>query len=274
MFVVGSLLIVAAVLKLSARVFEPVQRMGLFSLQSIQVGIVNLEIILALWIWSRLYSSLSWLTTFTVFACFAGVSGYQGWLGESSCGCFGKLPVHPWVALGLDLGVLLALLAARPGWEELREESHHLRSRLDKKTLLLPAVALGLFILVAAGYGYMAYGSFASAMAHLKGESITVDPIFSDLGTCRFGEQREFAIRVTNHRNEPIRIVGQPRGCSCQIVSELPLTIPPGDSREVNMMLVVLGEKGVFTQERGIFVDSTGLDELYIKITGRIEVKQ
>jgi len=40
--------------------------------------------------------------------------------GASSCGCFGsKIPIHPGVMLGIDGGLLVALLASRP-WSSLR----------------------------------------------------------------------------------------------------------------------------------------------------------
>jgi hypothetical protein len=67
LFCVGLFLLAAAALKLSGPGPETVERVGLFSLQLVQVVIVILEIGVALWLCSAAFSSLSWCTTCVLF---------------------------------------------------------------------------------------------------------------------------------------------------------------------------------------------------------------
>jgi hypothetical protein len=43
------------------------------------------------------------------------MSLYRASVGESSCGCFGKVSVSPWVSAGIDLLVVAAVVMWRPG---------------------------------------------------------------------------------------------------------------------------------------------------------------
>jgi hypothetical protein len=48
------------------------------------------------------------------FGGFALISLYKGISGESTCGCFGRVPVNPWYTFTLDAAAVLALLRWRP----------------------------------------------------------------------------------------------------------------------------------------------------------------
>jgi hypothetical protein len=200
------LLLAAALLKLNGLAVDPVGRMGLFSVPAFQIAVIEFELFLAAWLlWGKRPLG-SWATALGVFAIFAAVSAYQGWIGRSSCGCFGKLAVSPWYAFGIDLTVLLALFLGRPDLEAVRRQPWRLLMSI------LPALfGLGgaLVVLAAlAGLARSVYGSPDAALAHLRGERISLYPRLVDVGTGIPGERREAAFEVVNRTDHPIRLIG------------------------------------------------------------------
>jgi hypothetical protein len=61
-----------------------------------------------------IYAVFTWHVAAVCFVVFAGVSLFKGLSGDPSCGCFGRLPVSPWLTLVLDLGVVAILLGCQP----------------------------------------------------------------------------------------------------------------------------------------------------------------
>ena len=118
---VGVLLLLAAVLKLSGLSADPVARMGLFSTPEFQLAVIEFEVFLAVWLLSGKAPAASWLVALSAFVYFAVVSLFLGWVGQASCGCFGRLSVSPWYAFGLDLLILAALIWGRPNLLPVRE---------------------------------------------------------------------------------------------------------------------------------------------------------
>src|SRR5687767_4532346 len=112
--ILGGLLLAAAVLKLQGLGTDPVTRLGVFSTPEFQLFVVEFEVFLGVWLLSGKRPLGSWLLALTTFGLFAAVSFYQGWIGQASCGCFGRLRVNPWYAFGLDMVIVATLLVGRP----------------------------------------------------------------------------------------------------------------------------------------------------------------
>ena len=205
------LLLAAAVLKLDGLAVDPVGRMGLFTAPAFQIAVIEFEFFLAAWLlWGKRPLG-SWATALGVFTIFATVNAYQGWIGRASCACLGRLStslsISPWHTFGLDLAVLLALILGRPDLEAVRWQPLLLLASLA------PAVyAVGGAIVVLASLAGLAncfYGSPDSALAHLRGERISLYPRVIDVGTGAPGEERESAIEVVNRTDHPIRLLGE-----------------------------------------------------------------
>jgi hypothetical protein len=202
----GLLLLAAAALKLNGLAVDPVGRMGLFTEPAFQIAVVEFEIFLAVWLlWGR-QAFGSWATALGVFTIFAAVSAYQGWIGRASCNCFGKLSVSPWYAFGLDGTVLFALILSRPALDTVRRHPRQLLMSL------LPAVwgLGGAFVVLAllAGAARSRYGSADAALAHFRGERISLYPRLVDVGTADAGEIQEAALEIVNRTDHPIRLIG------------------------------------------------------------------
>jgi hypothetical protein len=272
-FFVGLLLAIAAILKLAGLVGEPSRRMGLFSLESVKVAEINFEFFLALWLWSGVSPSWSWVTSVLVFMSFSGVSFNQAWSGESTCGCFGKVDVNPWYTFYLDLFVLAALALARPTNFAI-SELLSVGIPTTRKRLVLGASALAIVFAFTGVFVDFYFGSFHAALANFKGELVVVDPFISDLGVCNDRDRKEVSVRVFNHGEKPVRIVGQTPDCSSRIATKLPMEIPAHESVGLRLVYVVNGDVGIFTNDVVLFLDTGSLETLTFRLTGAISPKR
>lgn len=204
--VLAALLAAAAVLKLKGLAVDPVGRMGLFTVPAFQVGVIEFEIFLAAWLlWGRLPIG-SWTMALIVFTIFAGVSAYQVWIGQASCGCFGSLSVNPWYAFGIDLAVLLALILGRPNLMSARQQPRKILTNC--LPVLYGVTGAATVLACLAGLASLLYGSPDAALAHLRGERISLYPRIVDLGTGAPGEARETVMEIVNRTDHSIRLIG------------------------------------------------------------------
>jgi len=113
----GSLLIVAAVLKAYEIATGPIQHNGVLGVRWVAIGLVQCELLFAVVLLSGLCRRSIWYASVGLFGVFAAVSLYYGISGAESCGCFGRVHVNPWWTFALDVVVLVALLCVRSSWQ-------------------------------------------------------------------------------------------------------------------------------------------------------------
>ena len=77
-------------------------------------------------------------------------------------------------------------------------------------------------------------------------------------------------IELGNWTDKPIRLIGGTADCSCTVLADLPMTIPPKQVRAVSIDFSFLGKPGLFTRQTAIIVDDEGLSRVDFGITGRI----
>jgi len=121
------------------------------------------------------------------------------------------------------------------------------------RSVIGAAVLIGLLCL----WAYAQFGSLAVAAAYLRGERLMIRPDVVDLGELREGEEREVCLEATNFGGVPVRIVGSRSNCSCTVTQDLPITVPPGISREVRVFVKPAFADGttVFSQDVVFFTD-------------------
>jgi hypothetical protein len=229
----GALLVATAALKLHGLGADPIARRGVFSAPELQLVAVQIEVILALWLWVGKAPVGPWLASLAVFCSFAAASFYLGWVGQSSCGCAGALiSVSPWYAFGADLCIVAALVLGRPDvkptWDDPRT---HLVGALQPAFHGLAATALPLGLLL--GVVYITFGSIRAVAAHLRGERVSISPRLADLGSGLPGDAHSVVIDVWNWTGAPVRLIGGTADCSCTVLQDLPMEIGAGEVRSV-----------------------------------------
>lgn len=110
---VSCVLLVAATLKAFAAWDGTILSTNSWSPFWLTVLSTQAELFLSLMLCIGLWPRSSWLGALLLFGLFAAVSLFAGVRGYDTCGCFGKLEVHPWVTFAMDVGVLLILWVKR-----------------------------------------------------------------------------------------------------------------------------------------------------------------
>lgn len=205
----------------------------------------------------------------SVFATFAAASFYLGLVGQSSCGCFGRLSLNPWYTFGIDLGIIVVLFLGRPDLSPLWE-----RPRESLASVFVPvSIGLGGIVLISVlllGLAFLTFGSVAAASAFFRGERISVQPRLLDVGEGTPGEQRTVIVELTNWTGNPIQLIGGTADCKCTVLNDLPLTIPAKETRAVSVDISFSGKTGIFSSKAVFLVDDGGLRPVSVRLTGRI----
>ena len=244
--VLGGLLIATAAAKLNGLGVTAVPQIGWFAQPWVQLAAAEWEVVLGLWLVAGAYPLCSWAAAIATFAAFAAVSGSLGWSGVASCGCFGLVEASPWWAFGVDVTALAALSLARPAGKNVP----------PSRAVLVTAGATVALLVAAVAVGSAVYGSPQAALARLRGEPITVTPVPVDLGTGTPGMKLESRVEVKNWSDRTVRLVGGTSDCSCVTHRDLPVAIPPGESRWVTIeMRVPPANSGRLTKRAELFTD-------------------
>lgn len=260
--ILGVLLLAAAGLKLFDPSPDTFSALDLLSSPRWRMAAIEAEALLGLWLVTGAFPRLLWLAAVLCFVLLASVSLYLGIDGQPSCSCFGaKLLVSPWYALGLDLAALASLIWWRPC-----QRGHTEVPSLAVMRHVL-ATAAGSGAILAASFGTLAwiYGSPYETLLHVRGEAITIEPSVSQVGDGRAGDQRAITIQLLNHRDRPVEILGGTESCSCIATSDLPVIVPPKESRSITLTIFFTGNPGRFQHSFVLYTD----DETQSTITAR-----
>ena len=264
-WLLGSLLLAAALLKLSGASVSPYAQYGTLMDPGVQFLAAEWEIVLGAWLLSGRSRSAAWAAAVATFVAFAGVSLYLGLAGQASCGCFGAVRASPWLAFGVDALALLLLVAARPALGELRG------SRFRWRAVAGPALGTlsvwGLCIGLAVGM----FGSVDAALAALRGGGVSVRPAVADIGRGLPGQTLETTVEVTNWTAASVRLIGGTSDCSCVATSDLPLTLGPHETKQLRVRVSLVREPGLFNRKAVFWTDDREHPVLLLRLVGRID---
>jgi hypothetical protein len=261
----GLLLLTSAILKLSGDAPASLGQNSVLFSPPVRMLTIEAELLLGLWLVSGWQAGAARLAALSFFGLLAAVSLWLALEGQSSCGCFGRIAIHPWVTLIFDLSAVGALAVFRP-----RLVSSD-RGRTGLKGLMCAGVG-AVVLLTTVTAGLMAYwrADFSAVLVRLRGEPLTIEPALFDLGSGVSGQGREFEIRVTNHSARPVRIVGGPTKCPCAIADELPVTVPAGGTITLPMRAKFTGTVGIFRHELLLYTDNPEQPAATARIMGTV----
>jgi hypothetical protein len=265
----GLVLLIAAGLKLFGLGAERVSHFPFLSSPRSQIALVELEFLLGLWLLTGLHARAAWLCALPAFCLLAAASLYQAANGESSCGCFGKFAVNPWYTFFGDLLAVVALFLCRPSLAAARLETSVVSPRpVRTRRFMAIGMALGCISLLGVSYGINRPSS--AAFAFLRGESLTVDPKISDLGTGPRGDLRLIRLQIRNRTDRAIRIVGGTADCSCITTKDLPRTVLLGEVESVEVQVSFRGPSGSFERVFVLYTDDERQPRVFARVTGSL----
>src|SRR5207249_2047895 len=128
----------------------------------------------------------------------AAVGLYLALVGQTSCGCFGRIAVNPWLMFAVDVAVMGALVLSRPA-----ASLQAIGPSWSRGPLKLVLGSAG-FLVAFFGLFLVAFDNPLKALARLRGEPITVIPSVSEVGQGIPGEIRSISVQVINYTEGPI----------------------------------------------------------------------
>jgi hypothetical protein len=265
-----SALLCAAALKLYGMNVAPFAQYGRLLNSSVQFAAVEWEIVLGIWLLSGRRPIGAWAAAVLTFSAFAVVSGYFGVIGQATCGCFGAIQASPWVAFAVDITALGLLALARPDFRTLLQGSQGQWRRALVHEFGMAALAVA-FCVGIVTLTSLVYGSTDTALARLRGESVSIRPGIADVGSGEPGQVLEATVEIVNRTERPVRVYGGTSDCSCIATNDLPLTLEPGEARQVSVKIRLPGSTGFFNRKAWLWTDCDDARTVLFGLTGRID---
>jgi Protein of unknown function (DUF1573) len=136
--------------------------------------------------------------------------------------------------------------------------------------LALTMIIANVGLLSAAALALYFFGSLAPAVAYLRGDRLIADAYTRSLGTIRKGEERAAFFVLTNSSNRAVKILGSRASCTCLVVDELPVALPPHGVFRLRIGLRPRVKPGQIAERVSLFTDREGEERLELKISGRV----
>jgi len=230
----------------------------------LEIVTIEAELILGLWLLSGFFTVAAWLTAISFFSILTVASLYMALTGQTSCGCFGRVTVSPWLAFAIDLAALVALALFRPVPQKSAAAFSWLRE------LIATGVGAAILLALLTSVFFVMFENPAKALAALRGESITVMPAVSDAGEALSGTERVFDIQLTNWTDRPVRIVGGTSDCTCIATASLPITLGPNENRSIKVLVNFRGGNGSFQHRFQLLTDDDTQRVVIARFVGRV----
>jgi hypothetical protein len=105
----GTALLASAALKSRQYASAPATPRGLWSIRSLEPGLIAFEIFSGLWLFTGAFPMVARRVSIGCFSVFACYTLYEALAGKADCGCFGQVKVNPWFTFILDVAIVLSL---------------------------------------------------------------------------------------------------------------------------------------------------------------------
>jgi hypothetical protein len=260
--VIAILLLTAALAKTYQLATELISWDAFTRAEYLLVALIAGELALAGLILSGRHVRLTRILALATFLAFAAYSLYLALRDEPSCGCFGRVPVSPWVTFALDLAIVAALLISRTPATD--------RSNVGETLCPYLAGAAVCCLVTSVGLAQW-FGSLQVALAHMTGDSLLLQPNGIRIGAEGRGSTRELLVTVTNLDSQPIQLVGAKPACATYFREGFPSELAPGERRELSLYVRFEGqEPGEFSRTLFLYTDSKTQPVVALVIRGSI----
>ena len=148
------------------------------------------------------------------------------------------------------------------------ETTKRKKKPLSWMTLTLIITSIGLLFIAA--FAVYFFGSFGSAVAYLSGDRLIADAYTRSVGVVSEGEQHAVFFKLTNTSNQAIEILGAKSSCSCLVVDQLPVVLPPHGVFRLPIRVRPKSRSGQIAERVSLITDREGQRRLDLKISGRV----
>lgn len=129
----------------------------------------------------------------------------------------------------------------------------------------------GLLIAAALKWGYWEFGSLASTLAYLNGESLLVDPGTLSFGTARRGDERDMHVMIRNRTGKAVKILGVKSTCGCMVTAEeFPLSIRDRGQQKLTIHVWLTGKDSLFEKRVDFYTDDEANPVIAAAVRGTI----
>lgn len=147
-------------------------------------------------------------------------------------------------------------------------------SRVCLSGFRTPAVTLSLtlgLLAAGAGYGRLRFGSVSATLDSLRGRSVLVDERAKSIIGVRPGSQVVMSYALTNISDRPVRIIGSSSSCECTTIEEMPITLPPSETRTVSARITISEHNPNSSGTLRLFTDEPRSPEIALSYTVRAD---
>ncbi len=204
----------------------------------------QIEIALGAWLILGRWRAAAWISACLLLVTFTGISLVSALRGQSDCGCFGSLKVHPGWTTAINLGLLglLVLFRSRVKWSE------------NRGTLAV----VGILSVLTGGMAWTANGPLGERLlARWHGRTVYLRSGVVEAGEASEGTVKRLQVTVTNASSRDVRIIGGTANCSCTTTQNLPTTIPADGDVVVEIEIQFRGTPGQFEYKFEFFLPTT-----------------
>jgi hypothetical protein len=213
---IGVILLIAAGLKAHGLLTEPFSRFWF------QVGLVEVELICGLALLLNVFPQATRWAGLALFSAFIVVSSFHLATGVHSCGCLGKVPLQPWMALAFDVAAVFGL------WHWQPKENGCLSS-VPTLGCLLPLGVIPFFYLAESTKPF---------------PQLIVDPQAVELGSVSQASRTQIRLVLGNPHNQPVLVERLQSSCPCLQGRDLPWLLEAGAESNVELTLDLVRESG------------------------------
>lgn len=203
----------AAVLKGHALWLDPLSSTNWFDTRQTQIFLILVENTVGVFLLFGLVSVMLWRTALLLYAAFLIYSFVLGVSGSSSCGCFGKATIHPWITFGLDALAIFLLWTFRQQFTDSARERPWVAHLIRHPVVFV----LGSLLLLSVG----AMSQYLVRPPADLFANTAIEPIEHDFGMVNQMEELQHEFQFINHLDKPVTITHLHSSCGCTTALEL-----------------------------------------------------
>jgi hypothetical protein len=259
---VGVVLLGTAWLKFDALDTLPTIADPVLSSPRLVIGIIEIEVLLALFLLSGYAPRAASASVLTFFTGAAAINVYSIATHQKGCLCFGRLGGTPQLSLAVDILLFAVLLTWRP--RRLHADNSPIRARWPGHAvgaaLCASALAAGVALVVNPPQSFL----------ELRGDDLVIEPEIIFAGDGYSGTEKAISFRVTNIGTAPIHLLGLAAPGECLTTEQLPMTLSAGQSCDIAAQFQYVGPPGRFYRAFIVFTDSKKQPVVFGRVVGRV----